>query len=398
MTTAPTRLSLVGGEFLVNLSRGAMTLSLGFFLYRLTGNVWAFALASITELFVALLLRNVSANAVDGLGARRVMMVACLSLAAILGAVSLAGDLYGYNVWLALAVALLLSIIRVFQNAAGYAAVVVYAGNRIESINSALSVALQAGQLAGVIVAGATLELMTLNTLCLLTGLSYLGAALFYRRLPVVARIPRPAVHPGAPDRERIPLHLKLYGVLATFDFALAGVFNLLLAPAVAAAFGGAPRWMTILDVNYTAGAIFSGMLLVAFSARCRSFRWFPSLFSSLMAIACFLALYHQKGVLLYLVVFLFGFASTSSYMFWTSISQSETPAQLSGRVGAMKGIFNSLALALASMMLTIANIADQSLLLPFALAFCAMTLVGALLIVEYLSRASRSRPAVAGP
>lgn len=392
-----TRSYLIPGEFFVNLSRGAMTLSLGYFLYRLTGNVWAFAMASITELLVALLLRSVSASTVDGLGARRVMVFACLALGVILGAVSLAGDLYGYNVWLALAVALVLSIIRVFQNAAGYAAVVIYAGQRVESINSALSVALQVGQLMGVVLAGATLELMTLNTLCLLTGLSYLAAALCYLRLPEVPRAPRASTRADTPARVPIALPLKLYGVLATFDFALAGVFNLLLAPAVAMAFGGAPRWMTILDLNFTAGAIGSGLLLVGFSARFRSARWFPSLFSSLTGLICFFSMFHQKGLLLYLAIILFGFASTSSYMFWTSISQSETPPHMSGRVGAMKGLFNSLALALASIMLTAANIVDKSLLLPFALAFSVVTLLCSLLINDYLARASRGRAVTAG-
>lgn len=393
-----TRSYLVPGEFFVNLSRGAMTLSLGYFLYRLTGNVWAFAMASITELLMALLLRTVSASTVDGMGARRVMVFACLALGAILGAVSLAGDLYGYNVWLALSVALVLSIIRVFQNAAGYAAVVIHAGQRVESINSALSVALQVGQLMGVVLAGATLELMTLNTLCLLTGLSYLAAALCYLRLPVMPRATRINTHTGAVAREPISLPLKLYGVLATFDFALAGVFNLLLAPAVATAFGGAPRWMTILDLNYTIGAIGSGLLLVGFSARFRGARWFPSLFSSLMGLACFFSMFHQKGVLLYLAVFLFGFASTSSYMFWTSISQSETPSHMSGRVGAMKSVFNSLALALASIVLTAATNVDKSLLLPFALAFSMLTLMCGLLINDYLARTSRGQALTAGP
>ncbi|MBA2673436.1 hypothetical protein [Ramlibacter sp.] len=396
---ARTRFSLVTGEFFVNLSRGAMTLSLGYFLFRLTHSVWAFALACLAELGMTLLLRAASGRTVEAWGAKPALVIAGAALSLVLCGVSLAGDLYAYSVWLALAVALMLSVIRVFQSAAGYAAVVIHAGGQVESTNSLISIALQTGQLAGVLAAGITLELLSLNALCLVAGLSYLAATACYVLLPHADHKPR-GIAAGALDlkADDIPPTLKLYGVLAALDFGLVGVFNLVLAPAVAAAFGGSPRWMSILDVNFAIGAIVTGFLLVKFTAWCRGRRWLPSVLSAATGVLSFLALFLQKGVPLYAVIFLFGFASTASYMFWTSVSQVETEARLSGRVGALKAVYNSLALAVAAILLTAATVLDKQLILPAALAVGALSLLTSLLILAKLGRVSRPHSTPAAP
>jgi predicted MFS family arabinose efflux permease len=387
------RFSLVTGEFFVNLSRGAMTLSLGYFFYRLTNSVWAFALACLAELGMTLVLRRASGRLVEAWGARPALVTAGAALALVLCAVSLAGDLYAYSVWLALAVALLLSVIRVVQSAAGYAAVVIYAAGRVEATNSLISIALQTGQLAGVLIAGVTLELLSLNMLCLFAGLSYLAATACYALLPHAGAKPLPAgaARAAHDDTERIPPALKLYAVLAALDFGLCGVFNLLLAPAVAAAFGNSPRWMSILDVNFAVGAIVAGFVLVRFTAFSRARRWLPSLLSIGSGILCFVALFHFKGAPLFLLVFLFGFASTASYMFWTSVSQMETEARLSGRVGAFKSVCNSLALALAAILLTAATVADRQLILAAAVVAGMLSTACAVAMLLKLRGAARA-------
>jgi hypothetical protein len=77
--------------------------------------------------------------------------------------------------------------------------------------------------------------------------------------------------------------------------------------------------------------------------------------------------------------------------MFWTSVSQMETEARLSGRVGAFKSVCNSLALALAAILLTAATVADRQLILAAAVVAGVLSTACAVAMLLKLRGAARA-------
>lgn len=378
-------IALVAGELFTNLARGAATLSLALYLYRLTGNVWAGALACLAELAVSLLLRRACGSLVDRAGARTVLGAGSALLALLFAPLWLVGDLYAYSVVLALAVALLACSLRTFTAAAGYAAVVLYARGREDATNSALGIAMQAGQFGGMALAGLVLEMGSINLVGLAVGGSYALATLCYLLLPARrAAAPAATTESAAIGLFRLmqdhPV-LARCSLLGALDFALVGVFNLLLAPVVAVAFGDAPRWMAILDATFTVGALAGGALLPLAWKHARPHGWSVSLLSCATAGCALLAMVSTSGVLLYASLLLFGLAVNVSYMFWMTAAQTATPPGLGGRVGAMRTVVNGFALALASAVIAALGPLDSGRLLALALTLPSVFLVMALVL-----------------
>lgn len=383
MTTLP--IALVAGELFTNIGRGATTLSLALYLYRLTGNVWASALACLSELAVSLLLRRACGSLIDRAGARTVLGAGSAMLALLFAPLWLVGDPYAYSVVLALAVALLACSLRTFTAAATYAAVVVYARGREDATNSALGIAMQVGQFGGMAMAGLMLELGSIKLVGLAVGASYALATLCYLLLPVrrtvaAAAATAPVATIGLFALLQANPVLARCTLLGALDFALVGVFNLLLAPVVAVAFGDAPRWMAILDATFTVGALAGGALLPLVWKHARAHGWIVSLLSCAAAGSGLLAMLGASGVPLYASLLLFGLAVNVSYMFWMTAAQTVTPPEHGGRVGAMRTVVNGFVLALASAVIAASGELDAerlpALALALPLAFLVMALV----------------------
>lgn len=377
---------LIAGEFFTNVGRGATLLSLALYLYRLTGNVWAIAIACLSELVLSLLLRKLSGTLIDGFGARLVLAASAAMLALLFLPLPFAGDLYRYNVALALLLALAMNALRIVSSAASYAGVVSYARGREESVNSALAVSMQAGQFGGMALAGLTLELGSVNLAGLAIACSYALAALCFAALPARAA----GATGGAPQaRAKTSLlatlsahpQLARYSLLGALDYALVGVFNLVLAPVVALAFAGAARWMGILDAIFTVGALAGGAALALIWKRMQRQGWLISMLSCATAAAALLSMVTLKGMPLYACVLLFGFTVNVSYMFWMTSAQTVTPVEDAGRIGAMRTVVNGLALALVSgavaamSPLGIDNLRSLALALPLAFLILALCL-----------------------
>lgn len=378
---------LIAGEFFTNVGRGAATLSLAWYWYRLTGNVWAVALASLSELAMSLLLRRASGVLIDRASARRVLGGASALLAALFLPLPLAGDLYSYSIVLGLLLALAANALRTLTSAATYAGVVTYARGREDAVNSAMTIAMQAGQFCGMAVAGLTLELGTINLAGLAVGCSYALAALCYPVLPALQAAGASDTKAPALADERLFAMLRAhpmlarYSLLGALDFALVGAFNLILAPVVTLAFAGEARWMGVLDATFTVGALLGGAVLPLVWKRMVQRGWAVSLLSCGAATCALYAMSSAKGPLLYACLLLFGVAVNVSYMFWMTAAQTVTPAEFSGRIGAMRTVVNGCALTVASA--AIASISPLSMdkLLWLALALPLVCLMAALLL-----------------
>ena len=377
--------ALWAGEWLTNIGRGAVSLSLAYYLFRLTGSIWAFAIACLSELVLAMALRRVCAASIRSYGPRRVLILAATGLCAILLPPVFAGDLLDYSVYLGLGAALCMNAMRVFVSAATYAAVVQYAATRIEATNAGLGVALQVGQFGGMVLAGATLEWASFNHLALFAALSYGLAAIAYAALPIQA-VDIPSETPsaesgsllGAVRHNAEAVRLSLVGAT---DFALVGLFNLLLAPVVVAIHAGAPRWMMLLDVSFTIGALFASALFVRVGARLSRRPWLASVLSLTAAVVAFHAIVRGAPAYSLTATAIFGTTVTASYLFWMSRAQAETPADAAGAVGALRNILNGAMLALVAGIIAARDASTADALLHSALIVVAVVATAACLL-----------------
>ena len=396
------------GEWLMNIGRGAVSLSLAYYLFRLTGSIWAFAIACLSELVLAMLLRRVCASAIHRFGPRRVLVSAAVGLCAILLPPVFAGDLFDYSVYLGLGAALCMNAMRVFVSAATYAVVVQHTPTRIEATNAGLGVALQIGQFGGMLLAGATLAWAGFNLLALFAALAHAAAAVAYATLS--SRADPAEVVPDAANEVGGEVGADLSGLLryhanvvrlsliGAVDFALVGLFNLLLAPVVVAVHGGAPHWMMLLDVSFTIGALFASALFVRVSALLSRRAWLASAASLTTAAVAFHAIVGATPVISLPATAMLGMTVTASYLFWLSRAQAVTPVDAAGAVGALRNILNGAMLALVAGIVAVRDASTPEALLVSALVVvCVVASIVLLLLVAPRWRATHGRASQPG-
>lgn len=389
---------LVASEALLNTARGLMTLALGLFLYRVTGGVWAFALTFSSELVFSMLVQGVAGATVDRLGPRRTLLGSSLaSVLVFAGGLGLAADFDG-DPSHAIGIALGLNLARPFLRTAVFAiAHQVVPPRGYERLNSYLSMALQIGQLSGMAMAGVLLESMTPHRVFLVIGVLYALVALLHLRLghhlsgseagsgATGETRPRPA---SVLRHVRDNLHVLTICLIGAIDFALIALFNLALAPVVAARFAGQARWMTILDMSFAAGALVAGLHL---SARKRplGIRAEPTLCSIAAAFTTFAGFAGATPPWLIVpTIAVFGYFVTLSTVVWASGLQLATPAPMKGRLGSLRFISNSAFVALTTLAASyLSGMGGASVS-----AFAAMFALGALVWTSSLYGLSRRR------
>jgi MFS family permease len=400
---------LIGAELLVNVGRGILTLALGLFLYRTTGNVWAFALAFSSEFAFSLVMQGLAGATADRFNAADVLAVtsgACaLLFGLVLGGAALAptGSLEG-SVALAMLLSVGLNVARPFLRASLFAVIHRAVDERgYERLNGHLAVALQVGQLAGMAAAGLLLESLRASHIFAIVGLFHLGAALCHLELRRwIARRGAASPQHGATASRNATLSTVIAHVrsnpevlslcaIASVDVALVALFNLALAPVVQTHFDGRLLWMTVFDVSFAVGALLGGGYV---SAR-RSplgIRATPTLAAAAAGGATFagFALAAPVAVLLPAIA-VFGFLATVSTVMWQAGLQLIAPTKMKGRLGSLRLLCNSIVIAGATLLAS--YVADARLLgVPAFSAAFALVSMAAMALLYAASRPGLER------
>lgn len=403
---------LVGAELLVNVGRGILTLALGLFLYRSTGDVWAFALAFSSEFAFSLVMQGLAGATADRFDSAKVLALTSSACALLFGLVLGAGALspatgLEQGPWLAMLLSAALNLLRPFLRASLFAVVHrAVSEDRYERLNSYLAVALQVGQLSGMAAAGLMLENLRAAQIFAIIGLFHLGAALCYlvfwlevgRRN--VGSSQRATTPPGGAQLATVlgyvrsnPEVLSLCAI-ASVDVALVALFNLALAPVVQDRFDGRLRWMTILDMSFAIGALLGGCYL---SAR-RSplgVRVSPTLGAAAAGAAVFAGFAFAFPVAFLLpAIGVFGFLVTMSTVVWQAGLQLAAPTSMKGRLGSLRLLCNSLTVAGATLLASLLNDRRLMSVAVFSVLFALACLAAVVpLYVAFRPGLARLRP-----
>jgi hypothetical protein len=384
---------LVAAELLVNVGRGILTLALGVFLYRSTGDVWAFALAFSSEFAFSLVMQGLAGATADRFDSAKVLAVASAGCALLFGLVLGAAALSGAapleeGPLLALLLSAGLNLARPFLRASQFAVMHrAVSETGYERINSYLAIALQVGQLSGMAAAGLMLESLRAAHIFAAIGLFHLGAALCHLAFWVqVARRSPVACAPGDTPRATVALtsvigHVRANPqilalcVIASVDVALVALFNLALAPVVQERFDGRLRWMTILDMSFAIGALLGGGYLTARRTPL-GMRLAPTLGAVATGGGVFAGFALELPVaLLIAAIGAFGCLATMSTVMWQAGLQLAAPSSMKGRLGSLRLLCNSVAVAGATLLASAASDRRLASVPMFSLAFAVACL-----------------------
>lgn len=377
---------LLMGELLTNIVRGAFTLALGMILYEVTDSLWGFALVFLSDFVIALLMQSVAGVLIDKHGAGRTLMLICVANTLMFLWFGLSGSTDNDSHKLII-LGILFNLSRPFLRAGVFALVHQVAGTTgMEKLNGYLAQAFQTGQMTGMLLTGIVLATFTPQILWLVLGVLYLGAAFAY--IMLVSTVGKDADAKGAkrPSGEPIkfitmlkmqPL-IGMLTLIGAIDFAFIAIFNLLLAPVVASNYGGSEMWLTYLDLAFAIGALLGGVY-VGKSKKEIGTTINYTLMGCATAVGVFICfIYNPPAFFTLLAIFLFGFAITVSTVVWSTALQKASPVEVKGRVGAFKLTVNSIAVALASLLISTASefSAQMSMTVSIALALIPVVLL----------------------
>ena len=152
---------LVGGEFFNNLARGLFTLALGMMLYQITDGLMAFAFAFASEFVLSLLLQGISGSITDRYSPKKVLVTTGAVLSSVFLLCVIVQLLMPTNDLVILfTLAIGINLCRPFFRAATFSIVPeVVEKSQFEKVNGYTSMALQIGQIGGMVLAGVLLEL-----------------------------------------------------------------------------------------------------------------------------------------------------------------------------------------------------------------------------------------------
>jgi MFS family permease len=335
-------------EFFVNVARGALLLSLGMYLYRETGSLWAFAANVVIEFVVVLMLQGWAGTFVDRYGAKRILLV---TTAASFLLPVLCSVVVNFN--LVLVLTIVIQILNAFKpfirNSIFTLVTLVAVKNNIEQLNARLSIAIQGGQIGGMLMAGVLIEFGDIPlTLYFVGGLFLLAFIAFYRlffllektsseeeRKPKVTGNWRDAIIFVTQSRQA-----KIILLIASFDFAAIALFNLMLAPVVKLDFNDQPMWLTILDLSFAVGAIIAGFTVGKWDWSHKPYYTAVTLMSAVLVFLSFATHYGNTPIIFTIV--LFGACITYSTVFWGSELQRLSPSPIKGRIASLRYISNA--------------------------------------------------------
>lgn len=347
-------------EFLINIARGTLVLALGMYLYTETGSLWALAANVVLEFAITLMLQGFAGSFVDRFGAKQILYIAMFSsvMIALVG-----GALIDWH--LVIVLTLVIQVLNAFKpfvrNCVFTLVPVVAIDHLVEQLNARLSVALQAGQIVGMLMAGILISLGDVSLTLYFVGLMFLLALitffLLFKNMAEVECSNGQAVTGKGSWKEAFAFvkgspKAKIVLLTASFDFAAIALFNLMLAPVVKSNFSNQSLWLTILDMSFAIGAIIAGFLIVNRNWMRGSYYSVLSLLSGASVYLCFA--FDSSSFLVLVAIFLFGIFITYSTVFWSSELQRLSPKTIKGRVSSLRYISNAAAVTIATSMVSL--------------------------------------------
>ncbi|MCY7294560.1 MFS transporter [Alteromonas sp. a30] len=384
---------LVMSEFSINIARGIFTLAIGMLLYEQSESLWAFAFVFASEFFIGLFLQGLAGSLVDKIGPSKVLLTATFASSLVLGApFLLTGDL---NTVILIQIAICLNLFRPFiRNSVFVLTPELVEKSKLEKLNAYISMALQSGQIIGMGLAGLLLELFESVWTIYAVFWGYLGALIFYGLATLKHK--RIQVQKGKAENQskgswkealqflRTHHHAVYLYLVATLDFMVLGLFNLLLAPAVKHNFDNLPRWLTFIDGAFAAGAILGGIFIAKRQFDGRQRLWLTTL-SMAMVMSVFVGYALNWSVwLIMLFTFAFGILTTVSTVTWMSAQQRIAPSEIKGRLASVRYISNACFASIAVFIVSFAN--DVNLTLA---SFAAVACIGFMLSLAWMFNSS---------
>jgi predicted MFS family arabinose efflux permease len=359
---------LVYSEFFINIARGIFTLTIGMLLFEQSESLWAFAFVFASEFAIGLFLQGVAGTIVDKHGPIRVLLLATFASVLVLGIPLYMTD--ELNTLTLIHIALGLNLFRPFiRNSVFVLIPELIDKDKLEQFNAYISMALQAGQIIGMALAGLLLELFDpiFTIQAVLCG--YLCALTFYllttckhksNRITSTSNISPSEKNTGS-WKEVLQFLRTQSGaiytyIIPTIDYMAMALFNLLLAPAVKYNFDNLPRWLTFIDGSFAAGAIVGGALIAKNTLNDVQRLQLTSI-SIIVVALIFIGYALVWDVWLIMAsTFVFGMLTTISTVTWMSVQQRLAPPHIKGRLASIRYIGNACFACFATVIVSFAN------------------------------------------
>jgi MFS family permease len=361
---------LACGDFFVNIGRAILLLSFAKLLYDGTGQLWAFSLIFIVEMVLSFVIPILAGGAIDVEGARKVIrFTSLLSVGICLACAFLVANA-SMSTSILLATSVGLSIVNPFIKLSVFSVTPELSEREhLEKNNGSLAIALQSGQFIGMVIVAVVLKYFSLCSIFITVSIVYAASSIAYfvATKDIVATngarksnnigIDTPVNnHTGYKDLITTCFSLAPLLILSNFDFASVAVFNLLLAPVVAANYENNPIWLSGLDASFAIGAIIGG-ILVARQLRKKTSSMLDSMKTQLCFVVCLVVyLLSSAKYAVPLVIMPFGILLSFSTVFWNTWLQRAFPVHMKGRLAGARNLLSSLYIGLVTMLISSAH------------------------------------------
>ncbi len=367
--------SLITAEFFTNTIRSILLIAFAKYLFDYTGQLWAIALVFAVDSLVSFVIPLCIGHLVDKLGSGRILRISSVCLFTVLLGGLVYSHLTGVDSMLVLATAILFNVVTPIVRMSVFTITPEVAKKtHLTSANSQLQVAVQAGQLFGLLVVALIMKYSGFKEVLIVAVFASAIALLFYYFASKDVGISHSA-HETIKFSSAIaaisnkPVVLLL--VAASLDIALISVFNLFLTPWVFMYYDGKPEFLSIIDGIYAVGAIVAGIVgIKIFSSRALS-PWI-GVASQLFAITTFfLFSIDASTILRFISIFLFGISCTLSVIYFNAFIQKHAPVRIKGRVVGIRRVFASLYITGSSFFISYAYSVGYGFAISFSIFIC---------------------------
>ncbi len=348
-------------EFFINIARGIITLALGMYFYYESDGIWIFAMNILAEFIVILIIQGSIGSVIDKFGPKNSLLfaTACSSFIVFISS-------FFVDINIIVLLTLMMQLINLFKplirNSIFTFTSQLAHTESVEKINARLSIALQSGQIIGMIVAGFMVGYgdlaLTLQVISLTFLLSFISFVAFFSKKKVLTKDKKDQRKVGS-WHEAVNFVLKskkvqLILIVGSFDFTSIVLFNIFLAPVVKYNFNNQTIWLTYLDLSFALGAIIAGMLI----GRKEFFqkKYYTSISSCSAVIVFFCFTLALPPFITLITILGFGLSTTYSTVYWATQLQQLAPVNIKGRLASIKFVVTSFFISIASLIASFAH------------------------------------------